>query len=187
MENTTITRFCKFCNNHLLPKDNERIGQFNQRVFCSRSCAAKLNNQKFVKRTKLNRFCENCSQQIPNKTKRRFCEECCQRARIARFKVDLIENRTKGELFQSRSTWQSARTAIRVHAQRIFDRSKFPKICFLCGYSNHIEICHIKNVSDFSNDALIKEINDLSNLVALCPNHHWEFDNHLLSIKRSLP
>lgn len=48
------------------------------------------------------------------------------------------------------------------------------------GYDKHIEIAHIKAVSDFSDDSLISEINDKNNLVALCPNHHWEFDNGFL-------
>ena len=36
-------------------------------------------------------------------------------------------------------------------------------------------------MSDFSDDAKISEINDIRNLIALCPNHHWEFDNGKLS------
>jgi predicted restriction endonuclease len=27
---------------------------------------------------------------------------------------------------------------------------------------------------------MVDEINSLTNLVGLCPNHHWEFDNNLL-------
>jgi HNH endonuclease len=50
------------------------------------------------------------------------------------------------------------------------------RIC-KCGYSKHVEICHIKEVKSFPDDAKIKEINDPSNLLYLCPNCHWEFDN----------
>ena len=52
----------------------------------------------------------------------------------------------------------------------------------ICGYDKHYEIAHIKPVSDFEDDALITEINSIDNLIALCPNHHWEFDNGLLNI-----
>ena len=38
-------------------------------------------------------------------------------------------------------------------------------------------MAHIKAVSDFNDDTLISEINDIDNLIALCPNHHWEYDN----------
>jgi len=37
-------------------------------------------------------------------------------------------------------------------------------------------------VSDFPDAALIAEINDIANLVALCPNHHWEFDHGVLTL-----
>ena len=43
-------------------------------------------------------------------------------------------------------------------------------------------MAHIKAVSDYDNDTLISEINDINNLVALCPNHHWEYDNNLLDL-----
>ena len=44
--------------------------------------------------------------------------------------------------------------------------------CFVCGYNNHVEIAHIKAVSDFDKEAELSEINNINNLVALCPNHH---------------
>ncbi|WP_443081868.1 HNH endonuclease [Terrisporobacter sp.] len=52
----------------------------------------------------------------------------------------------------------------------------------MCGYTNHIEIAHIKAVSDFDDNILISEINNPDNLIGLCPNHHWEYDNGLLKI-----
>jgi predicted restriction endonuclease len=47
-----------------------------------------------------------------------------------------------------------------------------------------VEVAHIKAVSNFSEDSLISEINDISNLIGLCPNHHWEYDNGLLDISK---
>ena len=88
---------------------------------------------------------------------------------------------TKEKLFSSRKNWQSARTAIRKLADAAFKNSDKPKECAVCGYDKHIEIAHIKGVSEFGSDALIAEINDINNLVGLCPNHHWEFDNNQLS------
>lgn len=88
---------------------------------------------------------------------------------------------TKGELFSKRKNWQSARTAIRKLADSIFKNSNKPKECAICGYNKHIEIAHIKGVSEFSNNDLVSQINDIDNLIALCPNHHWEFDSNQLS------
>ena len=98
------------------------------------------------------------------------------------FKKDgFVLNKTKKEIFEERKNWQSARTAIRKVANNIFDEYNIPKKCIICGYDKHIEIAHIKAVSEFSDDTLISEINDINNLAPLCPNHHWEFDNGILS------
>lgn len=44
--------------------------------------------------------------------------------------------------------------------------------CAICGYDKHVEIAHIKPVSDFADSCTIAEINSIDNLIALCPNHH---------------
>lgn len=51
------------------------------------------------------------------------------------------------------------------------------KKCSKCGYDKHFQICHIKSISSFPDDTMLSEINNISNVVALCPNCHWEFDN----------
>ena len=44
--------------------------------------------------------------------------------------------------------------------------------CANCGYDKHVEVCHIKSIDSFNENSFISEINDLSNLVGLCPNCH---------------
>lgn len=88
---------------------------------------------------------------------------------------------TKEQVFDNHKNWQSARSNIRRHAQKIFMRSGIKQECLLCGYNKYIEVAHIKAVSDFDDSATVAEINDLHNLVPLCPNHHWEFDHDCLS------
>jgi predicted restriction endonuclease len=36
-------------------------------------------------------------------------------------------------------------------------------------------------LSEFDKSAKLSEINGMINLVPLCPNHHWEFDNGLIT------
>lgn len=91
--------------------------------------------------------------------------------------------RRKGELFKSRKTWQGARSNIRRHAERVYSASSKKKCCYKCGYDKHYEICHIKAVSKFDDNALIQDINSIDNLIALCPNCHWEFDNGVFTIE----
>lgn len=91
--------------------------------------------------------------------------------------------RTKGELFNSSKNWQSARTTIRKMAQKSFEEAEKSHKCIVCGYNKHVEIAHIRAVADFSDGDLLSEINHPDNLVGLCPNHHWEFDNGLISLE----
>lgn len=91
-----------------------------------------------------------------------------------------IEIVTKGELIEKYKSPKYARAAIARDARRVFEREGKPKRCFICGYNKHVEICHIRGVSSFGNEDFIGVINDPNNLMALCPNHHWEFDNNIL-------
>lgn len=89
---------------------------------------------------------------------------------------------TKGEIFEARKNWNSARGAIRKCARDLYLKHNPNPKCAICGYSTYVDIAHIKSVSSFPDSALISEINSLSNLIALCPNHHWEYDNGILDI-----
>jgi len=56
------------------------------------------------------------------------------------------------------------------------------KQCAICNYSMHVDACHRKAINSFPDDALIQEINNTTNLIGLCKNHHWEFDHGFLNI-----
>lgn len=108
----------------------------------------------------------------------------CELLNITLFisKQNDISSITKGELFKNRKNWQSARTAIQKLARvKYFEYNKNSK-CHICGYDKHVEVAHIKAVSQFDDSATIDEINSVNNLIGLCPNHHWEYDNGLLTI-----
>lgn len=96
-------------------------------------------------------------------------------------KEDLL-NKTKGDLFSERKNWQSARTAIRKNATETYFANNAEHKCAICGYDKHIEVAHIKAVSDFDDTATIREINSITNLIGLCPNHHWEYDNGFINL-----
>ena len=68
-----------------------------------------------------------------------------------------------------------------MHKQFFFEHNTEHK-CAICGYDKHIEVAHIKAVSEFDDNATIGEINAITNLIGLCPNHHWEYDNGLLNL-----
>lgn len=175
----TGTRICNKCEVTFII-EQVKCGKLSTRKYCDK-CTASIIEQK---KTKI-KNCKFCSKQfiLQRQTngkfsKIRYCELC-----FSTFKfLNIIENQTKGDFFKARKNWQSARSSIRRHADKIFKKSNRERNCVICGYSNHVEIAHIKSVSSFDDQALLKEINDINNLVPLCPNHHWEIDNGLLTI-----
>lgn len=172
---------CKQCG-----KIIEVVGKVREarvKKFCNKSCAAKYNN-KFSSLKPHKRYgkCEKCNCEIIFKKrknggyyKRKFCIEC----RLS----NGIHNKTIDELFSSRKHYQSARSNIRRHAYYTYKNNGKEFKCSVCGYDLHVEICHIRPVSDFPKNIKIKVVNYINNLVALCPNHHWELDNGHLNLR----
>lgn len=93
--------------------------------------------------------------------------------------------KTKGELLLERGSYQKYRETVRKMSEKIYKKSGRPKRCAVCGYDKFVEIAHIKAVSEFDESALISDINSIDNLIALCPNHHWEYDNGVLILRNN--
>lgn len=178
---------CAHCREALIRRATESSTDFAQRKFCNRSCAAARNNKLHPKRKKrvgpreaqIRRGkCKTCKQRFAHVTTAFRTRELCFECRSGDFSA-----LTKGEAFRKRSSWQSARTGIQKHARKAYESSGEPLRCFCCGYDRHVDIAHVRPVADFPDDALVSAINDVSNLRALCPNHHWEFDHDVLSLE----
>ena len=136
--------------------------------FCSRSCAASVNNRKYPKRHNEG-FCATCGAPVPKR--RSYCDNCVPN-KIDWSKVSYSELRARYK-YQRNSR-------IRGLARSVYLRSGRPKSCMVCGYNKCFNVCHKRPVSTFSPDDKIPTINDIDNLIALCPNHHWELDNGIL-------
>jgi predicted restriction endonuclease len=74
-------------------------------------------------------------------------------------------------------SWKSAHIR---NFNRSWNKDLLNLSCQVCGYKHHIELAHIKPISSFSEQDKLGVINDSSNILVLCPNHHWEFDNNVL-------
>ena len=122
-------------------------------------------------------ICQRCGVEFNNRPHKN-----CYRARKYCTLNCHTLNKRKGELKNDRHSYQSWRSHIQRNARLVYMRSNKERVCIICKYSNHVEICHIKPVSEFNNEALMSEINSIDNLVALCPNHHWEVDNGVLRL-----
>lgn len=118
-----------------------------------------------------------------NKSHKKVEERCLKLGIELRLqKPSSILTRTKGEFIRMSKNYQSYRSSVRRLAELIYKNSGKECKCAVCGYSNHIEVAHIKAISEFDDSVTIAEINSINNLVALCPNHHWEYDNRILKL-----
>jgi len=140
--------------------------------FCSKSCAAKLNNTINPKR-KLQNTCVDCGKPITRSRTR--CKED--------YLLWLKNNQAKDMTLQEAIYWKhhksSAFALVRSRA-RASEKMKKIKSCEICGYSKHVQACHKKPISSFSLDTKISIINENDNIMCLCPNCHWEYDHGLL-------
>ena len=176
-------KICQYCKNVIHVTDG-RAHNARRKTFCSRSCATSYNNSKMPKRrAEKEGECSLCGVPVSFKRysdgryyRRRFCDVCYRTHGVP------VAKATKASLFATRKTWQSARSAIQKHANSTYFSSKKEKACVVCGYDKHVEVAHIRPVSEFSPEATVEEINRLQNLAGLCPNHHWEHDNGLLEL-----
>jgi hypothetical protein len=137
--------------------------------FCCASCAAIYNNQHRLK-VKKKYYCIKCGEflyQGWRYSRQMVCASCNQRP-IRDENVTLQSLKDTYDINQYHAK-------IRGHSRSV--AKSLPKVCEVCGYDKHVEICHIKELKDFNMSATLKEVNDITNLKVLCPNHHWELDN----------
>jgi hypothetical protein len=135
--------------------------------FCSRSCAISFNNAKKPKRVRTLKCCK--CKDVLIISGRSYCESCLK----ARFAWQTV---TLGDYLQIRVSRNRYSATIRWRARQAMESAAVPRVCKVCNYSIYVECCHIKPVASFSPTAKIAEVNHLSNLIYLCPNHHKELD-----------
>jgi hypothetical protein len=164
---------CLFCNASIFCLESQTLSDIKKKKFCNHSCAAKYSN---YHRQKKKYYCQKCGAIIcegfENYTGRKYCNTCSPNY------ADWTQI-TYGEAKEKRLYQVNSR--IRELARQKFCKTHELK-CAICGYDKHVEIHHIKGISTFSDDTPISIINEDSNLIALCPNHHWEIENGLLEL-----
>lgn len=147
----------------------------NNPKFCSRSCAAIFTNKATPKRKRTTVCHISGCDTITKSYRHTKCEHHWQEYLDTR-----ISNKTLGEYRNLLSvkgkhvSWRNSH--IRLHA-RAQHKALLKEPCAHCGYSKHVELCHIKPVSEFPDEALVGAVNSRENVIQLCPNCHWEFDN----------
>lgn len=151
--------------------------------FCSKSCSASFSNSANPKRKK-RKLSKQCSKEgccnVVWKHRSRLCEKHWKERSREGF-----ENLTLKDVENAYPNLHQSSRFVKV---RSFARSWLKELtqlpCYKCGYDKHVELCHIKAISDFNETTTLGEINCLENVVQLCPNCHWEFDKGLWRLRR---
>ena len=143
--------------------------------FCSRSCSAVYTNARRSAESyrRGEGRCKDCGTTISKQRAR--CKPCSakwQSERTLSDSVTLEEAVLRYKNHHPSSAFALVRTRARVVMKR---EGRYGK-CEWCGYDKHTEACHRTAIKDFDPSTTITEINAPENLLALCPNCHWEHD-----------
>ena len=164
-------KICQKCQSTFACKDPRQ-------VFCSRRCAAQHNNSNKTGK------CKRCGvQYLRDKEKSptsKICKECKRTSQQET--TNEIKKRTLGEYYAMSTKWASKHPQYKWNSVRNFCRrwNWKPNLkCEVCGYSAHIEYCHVRPIGSFPDTATLGEVNSPENVLILCPNHHWEQENGL--------
>lgn len=123
---------------------------------------------------------------LSTKTKKLITNRCLNLGIIINYsKIPLLGKSkfyTKKELYLSLGGKANVQAFIRKDARLVYKNSGKEHKCFICNYNKHVDIAHIKPVKEFEDNSLISEINNIDNLIALCPNCHWEYDHKIINL-----
>jgi hypothetical protein len=151
--------------------------------FCCKSCAATYTNKIYPKR-KTKKTCIICGNQVKSYRHSR-CE--IHHKEYLETKFDYLKTLPL-KVFWEKKSLENLHSSSKNSHIRVLGRSHFKhllkKPCHNCGYNKHVELCHIKPISQFNENSTLSEVNCEDNLIQLCPNCHWEFDNGLLNIHK---
>ena len=123
-----------------------------------------------------NKICPICGG--PKTSNSKVCSKCYKRK-------GTIEEKTLGYYISGQKYLSTKCNEIRKHARKVLENSNKEKVCAYC--HNHefdeiLEVHHLKGILEFSENTLIKEVNNENNLVWLCPNHHTMLEKGLIKL-----
>ena len=162
-----------------LRKEGKTYQEISDIVGCAKSTINyNLNPGQRIKTNKRNKKnkTDKCSCGNVKMKKSKKCQTCANK-----LKKENLLNKSIEETSHSNGTGHKF-TYIRQVARNFKIKEGKPKLCSICGFKHHVEVCHIKAISSFSTDTKISVVNNLNNLIYLCPNHHYMFDHDLIDI-----
>lgn len=148
----------------------------NNAKFCSHSCAASHSNKISPKRTS-SKKCSMCDDPVKS-SKHELCvvhyQEKTSNKKSGYKLVTIGEIKARYSDKQAHPSW--VRGAVRGYV-RNWNKNLISLPCAKCGYDKHVELAHIDSLADLPDQTTLGEAHASTNVIQLCPNCHWEFDN----------
>ena len=159
-------QICPECNSTFKSKRNNQI-------FCNSKCTNSFNVKRW--RLKNKKDCPKCNSKMEYDSL-----NCLNCKKDTIFKKKTIkEYKAKLSMKNKHPSWANAHV-------RTFCKSWNSNLkslpCQKCEYKMHIEFCHIKPISSFEESSTLGDVNSEDNIVILCRNCHWEFDNNIIKL-----
>lgn len=182
--NSYVRVECKECGKEYEILKGEFNKNKNKNFFCSHSCSATHNNKIRKRITKYEGKygydkCPKCNKEKWNTSK--LCKKCSDEEKSQ------IGEKVLGDFVSGHKYLTSRCLTIRKNARKILLNSGREKVCEFCknhDFDDILEVHHIKGVLTFNENDKIKVINDINNLIWLCPNHHAMLEKGLIELKK---
>lgn len=140
--------------------------------YCNKTCRIRYRNRMWRRAHPKKLSCLKCGGQRNRGARNGICPNCMKQTTLADYHERISAKDKHG-------SWRNA--AIRSH-NRTWNKELGAMPCQVCGYSKHVELAHIKAVTDFSEGTPVGVVNAADNILVLCRNHHWEFDHGVLTL-----
>lgn len=166
--------YCKNCGKliHITTSPSEA----RKRKFCGHSCAASFNNKGIKRHGKNSSICPKCG------NKKVLTSKTCHRCKIDSIYEEAMLTPINKLWAGNNLHTQYKNNNVRRWAKKLLDYWEVEKKCIVCEYDLHVEACHIKPITDFPDNTPMGIVNAKYNLIYLCRNCHWEFDNGYLKL-----
>lgn len=180
---------CTSCNTQFEKRLSQIKRSKSGNHYCSRSCSAKTNNVGVQRNKAKQRICKGCKTAyfcIDGHRSVTFCLDCLDGySSVFERDTAYTKSLTVGEYRHKLANRDKHRSWLHAEVRgfnRRWNASLRELPCQHCGYNKHVELCHKRDIADFPDSATLGEINSRENVIQLCRNCHWEFDNGLLTL-----
>lgn len=164
---------CLNCKENIIFKKGDKLHKFKKRKFCSLECSRNYTSKT---KSKFN-YCVKCNIKVRKEST--LCRTC--------FNItnNPINERTLKSFIGGEKYLSTKCQSIRKDARKKMQKW-FPIDIRKCKYCNNddfkevLEVHHIKGILQFDYNTKIKEINNIDNMIWVCPSHHSMIEKGLL-------